>query len=200
MSTSKSLLLFTALLSLAVGNVDCAQGQSYTVDFSKTASLPFESDQTDQADANEDPAAIAPPIHFAKNQSATPLTARLAGAVTSPSIQQASYEPTPALLTLGANDDLQSIVNNASGVVLVDFYADWCGPCRKQGGILHDMEQAASRSHATIIKINIDQHRQLASSFNVSSLPTLMLIKDGTVVERQTGLADHQRVASLLAR
>ena len=200
MKITKSLLLFGALLSVALGNVDCVQGQSYTVDFSQAASSAVETAQTDQVYADEDLVAIQPPIHFAKNLSATSLASHRTGPVSHPMIQHASYQPAPALITLGANDDLQTIVQNASGVVLVDFYADWCGPCVKQGGILHDMEQAASQSQATIIKINIDQHRQLASSFSVSSLPTLVLIKDGRIVERQTGVADHQRVASLLAR
>jgi thioredoxin len=83
---------------------------------------------------------------------------------------------------------------------LVDFYADWCGPCRKQGKILLDMERSASQNHAYIIKVNIDRHRQLADEFEVSSLPTLMLIKNGKVIDRQTGVADHQEIAALLAR
>ena len=54
------------------------------------------------------------------------------------------------------------------------------------------MEGIAIQNDASIIKVNVDQHRQLASALNVTALPTLVLIMDGRIVERQTGLADYQ--------
>ncbi len=104
------------------------------------------------------------------------------------------------LTTLGKGDDLEQLIGNAAGVVLVDFYADWCGPCRKQSGVLHDLEQSASHTNASIIKVDIDQHEELAQRFEVTSLPTLLLFKDGQIVDRQTGLADQQTVAALLTQ
>ena len=105
-----------------------------------------------------------------------------------------------ALTTLKSNQDLDELVQNAPGVVLLDFYADWCGPCKKQGAILHDLEQSAAAQNASIIKINVDQHQALAQQFKVGALPTLLLLKNGKVIETQRGLASRTIVNSLLSR
>ncbi len=103
-----------------------------------------------------------------------------------------------SLITLGASENLDEKVRNATGIVVLDFYADWCGPCRRQGTILRDMESQANVSNATIIKVNVDQHRQLARKYNVSGLPTLIALKHEIVVRRQVGLASKTKVASML--
>ncbi len=105
-----------------------------------------------------------------------------------------------SLITLGKDQDLADLVAKAPGVVLVDFYATWCGPCVKQGKVLHQLENFASQKKASIIKVDVDQHEELATLFDVSALPTLMLIKDGKIVERQRGLASETRVTELLSR
>lgn len=113
-------------------------------------------------------------------------------------ISETLTQPATALVTLGPNESLRKLVENASGIVLVDFYADWCGPCRTQGGILHEMESLARQNGALIIKVNVDEHQDLAQEFQVSSLPTLLLIRNGQVINRQIGMADQQRIASML--
>ena len=70
----------------------------------------------------------------------------------------------------------------------------------KQGKVLHQLENFASQKKASIIKVDVDQHEELATLFDVSALPTLMLIKDGKIVERQRGLASETRVTELLSR
>ena len=105
-----------------------------------------------------------------------------------------------SLITLGKDQDLADLVVKAPGVVLIDFYATWCGPCVKQGKVLHQLENFASKKKASIIKVDVDQHEKLASLFDVSSLPTLMLIKNGKIVERQSGLASETRITELLSR
>lgn len=104
------------------------------------------------------------------------------------------------VMTLGPNDDLAKLVKAAPGVVLIDFYADWCGPCRTQGEILHGLKATASLHNASIIKVNVDQHEAIAGVLKVSSLPTLVLVKDGKIIERKTGLADEREVSVMLAR
>ena len=104
-----------------------------------------------------------------------------------------------SLLNLTAKDDLDAIIRSAEGNVLIDFYADWCGPCKTQGRILHEMEMTASSNKAVIIKINVDEHQDLATKYQVAALPTLILIRDQKIVERQMGLASQTRVASRLS-
>ena len=207
MSVMKALFLSVTLLFLAVGTVGCATSQPFGISSLHAPQLSFDGNQTAKKSTTtrRQPvianAANESPIQVQQSQAVTTPTDQHAQAAYNQTLHLASYMPAPAaLVTLGPNDNFRDILNNASGVVLVDFYADWCGPCRKQGGILHDMEQAASQHQATIVKVNIDQHRQLANEFSVSSLPTLMLIKNGQIVERQTGVASHQRVAALLAK
>ena len=63
------------------------------------------------------------------------------------------------------------------GVVLVDFYATWCGPCKMQGEVLKKLEEDIK-----IVKIDVDEHTELAKEFGVMSIPTLILFKDGEIV------------------
>lgn len=70
--------------------------------------------------------------------------------------------------------------------VLVDFYADWCGPCKMVGPLLDDMA-AKYDGKAKICKINIDEQRKLAIANKVMSIPTMLFIKNGEIKERITG-------------
>jgi thioredoxin 1 len=72
-------------------------------------------------------------------------------------------------------------------LVLVDFYADWCGPCKMMSPILQEVK-ATLQEAVKIIKINVDQHQDLASHFMVRGVPTLMLFKEGKMLWRQSGV------------
>ncbi len=71
------------------------------------------------------------------------------------------------------------------GIVLVDFYADWCGPCKMLGPIIETF--ANERADVKVIKINVDEREELAGHFNVISIPTLMLFKDGVMISERKG-------------
>jgi thioredoxin 1 len=102
------------------------------------------------------------------------------------------------LRTLESGDDLNAILDSTSGVVLLDFYADWCGPCKKQAAVLHQVEQFASEVNAQIIKINVEEHADLKKRFRVSSLPTLLAVKDGEVLDKSIGLTDRDEIKAML--
>ena len=109
----------------------------------------------------------------------------------------ANKEASVSLLTLSPGQDISSMISSSPGVVLIDFYADWCGPCRRQSTVLHDVARSSDQQ-GKIIKVNVDEHPELAKRYDVVSLPTLVAIKDGTVVEKKIGLTQADRIAKLL--
>lgn len=79
------------------------------------------------------------------------------------------------------------------GVFLVDFFADWCGPCRMLAPILEKVAGDV-KGQATVAKLDIDHAQRIASSFQVTSVPTMILFKDGKEVGRLVGLRDQETV------
>lgn len=77
----------------------------------------------------------------------------------------------------------------AHGVVLVDFYADWCGPCRMLAPVIEDLAQEM-KGKVTVAKVDTDQSVSVASKYEVTSIPTLILFKNGEPVKRVVGLKD----------
>ena len=83
------------------------------------------------------------------------------------------------------------------GVVLVDFYADWCGPCRMMTPVLEQVAKDV-KGKAVIGKLDIDKAQKIASEFQVTSIPTLILYKDGKEVGRLVGLRDAAAVKNFI--
>lgn len=81
--------------------------------------------------------------------------------------------------------------------VLVDFYADWCGPCKMMAPILEQVKHVVG-DKASIIKIDVDRNPQAAAGFQIQGVPTLILFKDGKAVWRQSGVVQAQQLISLL--
>jgi thioredoxin 1 len=83
------------------------------------------------------------------------------------------------------------------GLVLVDFYADWCGPCRMQAPVLEKLAKELT-GKARIVKIDVDAAQKVAAKFQITSIPTLILFKDGKEVGRIVGLKDGETLKQFI--
>ena len=80
--------------------------------------------------------------------------------------------------------------------VLIDFYADWCGPCKMLSPIIDEV--AEENTDIKVVKVNVDDAQDLAMKYQVMSIPTLVVIKNGEEVNRSVGLIDKSQVANLI--
>lgn len=81
-----------------------------------------------------------------------------------------------------------------SGLVLVDFYADWCGPCQILGPILEEL--ATTTEEFKIVKLNVDEAQEIAGQFSVLSIPTMIAFKDGQKVDQKVGLLQKEDIVT----
>ena len=84
-----------------------------------------------------------------------------------------------------------------NGVVLVDFYADWCGPCKMISPILEELAKEYE-GKVTIVKVNVDENGDIAGRYGVMSIPNLVLFKNGDVVKQVVGFQPKNQLQALL--
>lgn len=95
------------------------------------------------------------------------------------------------------DSNFQTEVLESSDPVLVDFWAPWCGPCKMLAPTIDELAEDYS-GKARVGKVNTDESRQVAIDHQISAIPTVMIFKDGQVVERISGLQPKEQLASLL--
>lgn len=89
------------------------------------------------------------------------------------------------------------LLENSTSPVLVDFYANWCGPCRLMASILEEVNEQM-RDRLQIVKIDTDKYPQLASQYGIEALPTLILFKGGQPVEKIEGVLQTEQLIQRL--
>lgn len=97
---------------------------------------------------------------------------------------------------LKVNKENFESVKNSEKTVLLDFYADWCGPCRMVSPIIDEI--AEERSDLLVGKINVDDSPELAAEFGVSSIPTLVILKGGRIAHQSSGARPKAQILALL--
>jgi len=92
--------------------------------------------------------------------------------------------------------NFDSEVLNSDKTVLVDFYADWCGPCRMVSPIVEEI--AAEHPEIKVCKINVDENPEIATTFEVMSIPALFVMKDGEIVNQAVGAKPKAQILEML--
>lgn len=93
-------------------------------------------------------------------------------------------------------ESFEKIIAQNGKTVLVDFWATWCGPCRMIAPVLEEV--AKERPDITVCKVDVDEERELALEYNVSSIPTLLVFRDGKVVNQSIGAVPKERILAML--
>ena len=95
------------------------------------------------------------------------------------------------------SEDLQNTLTTSSKPIIVDFYAEWCGPCKILAPVLANVSEKYEDS-ISIIKIDIDKYSNLAQDYEVQSVPTLIFFLDGKEVKRTTGFMPEEKLTQII--
>lgn len=116
----------------------------------------------------------------------SPLLGGLLGAALFILIAHFFFRPPETVVAVDSTDEFEQEVMQADVPVLVDFYADWCPPCRRLGPVLEDLADDYG-GRMKLVKIDVDKARGLAMRYQVRGIPTVILFKDGELIDDWTG-------------
>lgn len=94
-----------------------------------------------------------------------------------------------------SDDNYYESLNNSSGIVLVDFWAEWCGPCLELGPILEDLSK---EKNIPVYKVNVDDCPQISADFAITAIPMVYVYKDGQIVDSILGLSDKSTYEDII--
>ena len=94
-------------------------------------------------------------------------------------------------------DSFSSEVENYNGTVLIDFFADWCTPCKMLSPVIEDVA-AGAPAEVKVSTVNVDSEKELAERFGIMSIPTLVVMKNGAVKNRSIGVTGKQAIMDML--
>jgi len=98
------------------------------------------------------------------------------------------------------DNNFENEVSKFNGVALVDFFAPWCGPCKIQGPIIEELASENTNANIKIAKIDVDANPASAEKFGIMSIPTLIIFKNGEVVEVMNGLQNKESLKEKLLK
>lgn len=97
-------------------------------------------------------------------------------------------------------NNFKAEVENFSGLVLVDFFATWCGPCQLMSPIIEEIVKENKDNNVKIGKLNIDENQEIAIQYDVMSIPTFIIFKNGKVVEHKLGYGSKEELEELISK
>lgn len=93
-------------------------------------------------------------------------------------------------------DKFKEEVLDSTQIVVVDFYADWCGPCQMLGPVLEEI--ATNHPNLKVVKINVDNNMDICSTYHISSIPNVMIFKEGKVADKFVGFQSKEKVEEII--